>query len=312
MSHVGLADLLGVRTKSIRWERPQLFFAALFISDLSWLLFQPAYRWLVSVVSGASSYFQFPQPMDWLGAILVNLLLVALAVLAFRLLPYSILAMVATVIVYAPLARVISYIMYYLSIPTDSTYSPSLSSYFTIQEILLPALWSFLFLGGLALAARLIEPLWLALPVGTLSGSMAHFTISLIIDQIRYGRLYTGLAEQFTRVLPFRLLDALLLALVLWVGLSLTAGKDLSSEPGKERLPKSFYLGATMSSLGVSLVLIGSALSSLILRACGSESIHPPDFIRGSGLAFRLRRPPGFNLQDVESHPGRIRANHAR
>jgi len=34
MPHIGLAELLGVKGKSIQWERPLWFCGALFVSDL--------------------------------------------------------------------------------------------------------------------------------------------------------------------------------------------------------------------------------------------------------------------------------------
>jgi hypothetical protein len=38
---MGLAELLGVKGKSIQWERPLFFFAALVMSNAVWLVVAP-------------------------------------------------------------------------------------------------------------------------------------------------------------------------------------------------------------------------------------------------------------------------------
>lgn len=262
MSHIGLADLLGVKTKSIHWERPQLFFAALFFSDLSWLVFQPLYEWF----SGGSSRF-YPQPINLVSATLRYLLLVTLAALALRLLPYTILALMAVAISYGPLSRVITYIIF----ATDSRISSL--KFWEPQAILLSGLWALLFLGGLALATRWLKPLWLAFLIGPMAGTLAHLAISYVIERFT---AESGQASNFlaslTRSLPFMLLDALLFALALWAGLRLTAGKDLSAERKETRLTKGFYLGAVATSISATLIMLAFVIFSITLGGLSYRS----------------------------------------
>jgi len=264
MSHIGLADLLGVRTKSIQWERPQLFFAALLFSDLSWLLFRPLYEWLVS---GELSRFYPTPPINWLSAMLNDLLLVTLAALALRLLPYTVLALIAVAISYGPLSRFVTYII----LATDSRFSSL--KFWEPQAILLTGLWALLFLGGLALAARWLKPLWLALLAGPVAGTLAHFAIQFAINRFTAEpNQASNLLASLTRFLPFRLLDALLFALALWVGLRLTAGKDLSAERKEARMTKGFYLSAVATSIGASLIMLASVMFSITFGGRSSRS----------------------------------------
>src|SRR5262249_5205702 len=254
-SHTGLADLLGVRTKSIHWERPQLFFAAIFFSDLSWLVFRPLYEWLVS---GELSGFYPSPPSFWLSILLRALLLTILAALAFRLLPYTILALIAAAISFAPLSTSITYIFVYRDsrIPSFKFWEP--------QRILYTALWTLLFLGGLTLAVRWLKPLWLALLAGPAASALAKFPISFVINR------FTAKPDQasiilasLTRSLPSELLKALLFALALWIGLRLTAGKDLTTEPRESRLMKGFYLVSLATSISASVIMLASILFSM-------------------------------------------------
>ena len=74
MSTVGLADLLGVSGKTIRWERPFLFLAALFVGDLFFLLVAPSVSHSDS--SGYSyEFFHFAGSFDWLTAFVGDVIL---------------------------------------------------------------------------------------------------------------------------------------------------------------------------------------------------------------------------------------------
>jgi len=275
MSHIGLADLLGVRTKSIHWERPQLLFAALFFSDLVWLFFRPLYEWLVS----SESYKFYPPSLDFsLPSLLTDLLLAALVTLAFRRLPYAILALIAVATSYGLLSRVITYIMFDMNSPILPL------KFWDPRTILLAGLSALLFLGGLALATRWLKPLWLALLAGSVAGALAYVAISYFI-------IYSLTAEPdrapeilpyLYRFLPFRLLEALLFALALWAGLRLTAGQDLTAEPKDARLAKGFYLGTVTTSVSACLIVLASVLLSITF---GGRAL-PPDMDRALALLF--------------------------
>ncbi len=275
MSHIGLADLLGVRAKATHWERPLFFFAALFYSDLVWLVIYQLFTWL----SGESNSFSISNADDWLNAMLVNLLLALFATLTLRWLPYTPLAILATALSYGLLSNLIPYTF----IPYAITFVSELSElfrYLGLPEILMAALWPLFLLGAVGLAVRRLKPLWLALLTGSVVGSLANLAALLIISRFT---LETEKASEFTTFmierLPFRLLDATIFAVVWWAGLRFTAGRDLGAERKKTRLTKSFYLAAVMMSVGASQIMLASTLSSIIFREWSSRSDTDVDLV---------------------------------
>jgi len=99
MPHMGLTELLGVKGKSIQWERPLLFFAALFISDLVWLVLAPSVS--SSSETGVTlSLFHIPPAGFWLESFLGSMVLAGLALAAFRLIPNTPAAIAVVTITY--------------------------------------------------------------------------------------------------------------------------------------------------------------------------------------------------------------------
>lgn len=231
MSHTGLPNLLGVRAKPIYWERPPLFFAALFCSDLSRLL------------------IQLPSLDIWLDALLTNLLLAVLAALAFRWLPRTILALAATTIGYVVLSTISMIIIFGFK-----TWDPT--------DLLRPLL----FLGAVHLAARRLKQLWLALFVGPVVGMLAHKAINTLFAFLNSGTTVTIRVGTPTTTMPdsiasfpttvadqiifesFPLLfGSLIFALVLWGSLRLRSEEGLIAS----RAQKGFYL-----SVGLILAIV--------------------------------------------------------
>lgn len=281
MSHIGLADLLGVRTKAIDWERPLLFFGALFCSGLVWQVVYPLFQWL----SGDSYSFQVIPASRWLDWMLGNLLLALLAPLALRGIPVMVLASLATALSYGLLSRLIFWAVVvqpiknilsdgnrgllpefiFLALIADATSSGAESffrnwEYWEPRAILTVVLWPLFLLGALGMTVRRIKPLWLAILVGAWVSELALMVAMTII--YNYPNLELKDFTNQIGLLPFRLLDATIFALVLWGGLRLTTGQDLTAERKERRLTKGFYLIATLALIGASLILLATVMVS--------------------------------------------------
>ncbi len=262
MSHIGLADLLGVRTKSIQWERPLLFIAALFCSDLVWLVIRPTYEWL----SGESYSFRIGSANFWLNNLLCDLVLVILATLALRWLPPSILAVTTTGLGYVLLAKLINLIVYNVMPGFDDV----TIRFWDLRDFLFIGLSAMFLLGALGLAGRRIKPLWLAILVGAWVSKFALMLAMIIIYNFPNLEL-----RDFTNqigLIPFQLLEATIFALVLWAGLRLTVGRDLTADRKEPRLLKGFYLVAVMTSIGSSFGMFASIMFSTSLGRYPSRS----------------------------------------
>ncbi len=207
MSHIGLADLLGVRTKAIDWERPLVFFGALFCSGLVSLVVYPLFG---SGFSNTESFFR-----NW--------------------------------------------------------------EYWEPRAILTAALWPLFLLGALSLAVRWAKPLLPGIFVGALVGNLAQMVASAII--YNYPNLGLRTFTMQIGVLPSRLLHATIFALVLWGGLRLTAGKDLTAERKERRLTKGFYLVAALTLIGASLMMLATVIISTTFEGPWPRSYMDQAFV---------------------------------
>lgn len=208
MDRIELAELLGAKRGAIRWERPWLFFAALFAADFIWLFLQ-----LYDYSSGALQFhphFGLAPPEAWLHLMIADLV-VAWAIFGIVLLiRQSAVAVFVAAVASAALSTIAERL------------------YFDLRLILHNALWYFLLLGGLALLLRSIRSLWLAI---LLSSFLSQIIVSVAWKLLVWRRLD-----------PSPLIYALatiLFSFVLWLGIR-GAERPLAERP---RVRKGFYLG---------------------------------------------------------------------
>ena len=257
MSTVGLADLLGVSGKTIRWERPFLFLAALFVGDLFFLLVAPSVSHSDS--SGYSyEFFHFAGSFDWLTAFVGDVILGGVALAAFRWISKTWLAVPAASIAYVVLDRPALYVLYKL------LRSEEFSSYewlFAPQSFLLSMLWVILIFTGIALALRWMRHTWLALMTGALAGTLLHRILAFLIQQL------SGRGELITSLffLPFGLLSMAVFALVFYGLLRLTSGPSLGQGEGEQHISRGFFLGTIAVADGLPLLIfeVGTLLLTL-------------------------------------------------
>jgi hypothetical protein len=259
MSHTGLADLLGVRTKSIQWERPFLFFGAYFLSHLSWLVIYPFVRWLFNMRDTTWGAWVMP-PQTWLLILCTSLLIALLAPIVFRFIPNVTFAVLVVSVFSALLSTLIQFAIY--SINDDEKFRAQvLPTFWSPKLLLFKALEIGCFLGGMALALRRIKPVWLALWLGATAGYLVTWLVNEIINwPISIDDLTNALKAQ----LIFSILEKAIFAMAFWAGLRLTAGKDLSAELKETRLMKGFYLGTMITAICVPLVALALVLASMV------------------------------------------------
>jgi len=258
MSHMGLAELLGVKGKSIQWERPLLFFTALVVYDSVWPVLAPCvYNWgvaggilhalwkdpewhevqdlLAFLLSGARS---------WIMAFLGGALVAGLATVALRFIPRAAAAVAAVVLVSSLLHTAIW--LYWAK----------------LMQLQLPAgiwktvlgghaLWVCCTFGGLALGLRWIRPAWLALLVGGTVGSLvSHGTFTVL-------RWMSSKEASFDiKELVVALVASVVLGAALWAGLWLSSDRPSVTGEAPPRLRKGFYLGTLVALSGLLLLFL--------------------------------------------------------
>lgn len=266
MSHIGLADLLGVRGKSIRWERPFLFFGALFIADLVWLVIYPFVNWLSS--TGVSTWVS--PPHSWLMVLLADLLMAVLAVVAFRLIPNAAIAAPAVAIVYALLNTLIRFAVFSISYE-EGIREQILAQLWRPTSLLFGALATGCFLGGMALALRWIEPVWLALWLGAIAGHLVSWVVTEIIDWPISISLIEMLRDQWVFPILEKTIFAVAFGAGPWlVSTPVSAIEDAASSlsnAGAVRLPKGLYVGTIAVTLGLAGVL---SIMSITMMTTGT------------------------------------------
>ena len=258
MPHIGLAELLGVKGKSIQWERPLLFFAALIVSDLVWLVLANfVFNWqgtarnlhdlwtdpdlselrhlLSSMVADAG---------QWVMAFLDVALLVALAMVALRLIPWAAAAVAATVLVNAPLHAMLRLFL----APKLTQFELPAGVWKTVLAA--EALWVCCLFAGLALGLRWIRPAWLGLLVGAVAGPLVSSCIFAVMDRISRGSSFD------VRSVALGLLDGMLLGAALVAGLWLSSDPPAAAGEAQPRLRKGFYLGTLAAAVGLSLLCV--------------------------------------------------------
>jgi hypothetical protein len=259
MPHIGLAELLGVKGKSIQWERPLLFFAALIVSDLVWLVLANfVFNWqgtarnlhdlwtdpdlselrhlLSSMVADAG---------QWVMAFLDVALLVALAMVALRLIPWAAAAVAATVLVNAPLHAMLRLFL----APKLTQFELPAGVWKTVLAA--EALWVCCLFAGLALGLRWIRPVWLALLVGATAGILVSDCTFAVI------RWMSSKEASFDiKGLALTPVESVVLGAALWAGLWLSSDPPAAAGEAQPRLRKGFYLGTLAAAVGLLLLCV--------------------------------------------------------
>jgi len=266
MSHMGLAELLGVKGKSIQWERPLLFFAALFISDLVWLVLAPSVS--SSSETGVTlSLFHIPPAGSWLEFFLGSMVLAGLALAAFRLIPNTPAAIAVVAVAYG-LWRLADRAFL---LPRLMESRPITGDLWNLLWLTAPPIWICLFFAALALALRWVRPVWLALPLGAMAGGLVD---SVLIGLLNYAiRKEVPSLGMELRFLPFTLLDGALFGGALWAGLWLSRDRPATPGTAEPRLRKGFYLGTLAAALGVPLLLYAAVIVLVLTQVWKSEKL---------------------------------------
>jgi hypothetical protein len=267
MLHMGLAELLGVKGKPIQWERPLLFFAALFLSGLVWLVLAPS-------VSGSSQtgftleLFRIPPALTWLEYFLNSLVLAGLALAAFRLIPNTPAAIAVVAIAYG-LWRLADRAFL---LPRLMESHPTTGDLWNLLWLIALLIWICLSFAALALALRWVRPVWLALPLGAMAGPLVHVVlVSLLRYAIRKEVPSLGIELRF---LPFTLLDGALFGGALWAGLWLSTDRPATPGAAEPRLRKGFYLGTLAAALGLPLLLYAAVIVLVLTQVWKSQRLH--------------------------------------
>jgi hypothetical protein len=256
---MGLAELLGVKGKSIQWERPLLFFAALFISRA--LVGSILAPFVTSSSDAGVSLEQFRIYLPawlWLDSFLGEVVIAGLALAAFRLIPNTPAAIAVLAIAYG-LWRLAdgAFLLPWLEQSQMST-----ADLWNVLWLIATPIWICLFFVALALALRWVRPVWLALPLGAMAGRLVQDVLFRILyDLLRKEGRPLGMDP---RSLLFALLNGALLGGVLWVGLWLSTDRPAPPGVAAPRLRKGFYLGTLAAALGVPL-LLNAAVIVLVL-----------------------------------------------
>jgi hypothetical protein len=216
MSHTSLADLLGTRGKSTWWERLFLLFAALFISDMVWLVLAPVVV-LSSTGQSTLRLFEIPPVWFWVKALLDNLLLAGLALAAFRLLRNTAVALVVVAVGYSPLYQVLNFVLNRVQVAISE--EAQITARWDPQALSLVALWVSLFLGGMALALKWVRPVWFALMLGAVAGVLAHRGVRFMFFSFWFAQRERASLETELLYLPFEILAPAVFAIVFWAGL---------------------------------------------------------------------------------------------
>jgi len=267
MPPMRLTELLGVKGKSIQWERPLLFFAALFISDLVWLVLAPSFS--SSSETGVTlSLFHIPPARFWLESFLSSMVLAGLALAAFRLIPNTPAAIAVVTITYG-LWRLADRAFL---IPRLMESPPTTGDLWNLLWLIAPPIWVCLFFAAVALALRWVRPVWLALPLGAMAG--------LLVDSVLIGLLNYAIRKEVPslgielRFLPFTLLGGALFGGVLWAGLWLSTDRSATPGAAEPRLRKGFYLGTLAAALGVPVLLNAAVIVLVLTEVWKSQRLH--------------------------------------
>jgi len=277
MSNLTIADLLGVRSKSIQWERPFLFFGALFLAGIIHLVFV---AWQTSSVDSGFSieWVNILPPSEWSKALLFDFLLAGVAFAAFRWIPNNVGAIAAVAIGY-PLIRRALYYLFLMPEAGSGTSAWLWNPIFFLQSVV----WTASFFGCIAVALRRIEKLWLALLVGTIASEVLSHLFSFL-RAIIAGNEIQGWEMQllyFAR----SILNMAVFAALFWAGLRFASGKSLEVKDEATRLSRGFYTGTLSVTYGVPFVIVMATLLFQILGEWNSRS-ELEDALMLMGVAF--------------------------
>jgi len=244
-----------------------LFFAALFISDLVWLVLAPSVSG--SLATGLTlELFRIPPALTWLEYFLNSMVLAGLALAAFRLIPNTPAAIAVVAIAY-DLWRLVDRAFLIPRLMESWLATGDLGN---LLWLIPPLIWICLFFAALALALRWVRAVWLALPLGAMAGLLVNVVlVSLLNYMIRKEVPSLGIELRF---LPFILLDGALFGGALWAGLWLSTDRPATPGAAEPHLRKGFYLGTLAAALGLPLLLNAAVIVLVLTEVWKSQRLH--------------------------------------
>ena len=236
------AYLFGMGSKPRQWERPLLFFAALFAADLVFLVIEPVFQ----NIREAHNLRQwgFAPPEVWLSVMAENLLLAILSAVAFRLIR-NVFALVPLAIAYGVACIALAYVLAIGLPPGDPRF---------LAYLIIKVLWAVGLISLLELAMRFFKGLLPGLVTAAVANSLMLLGLGALTRKLVAGETVSFSAR--LSLLPFDLLHAVVLALILYAALRLTSGgAPLDQTPVPARISKGFYLGTFATANAISTLL---------------------------------------------------------
>jgi hypothetical protein len=267
MASLGLADLLGVGGKRIRWERPFLFFAALFVSQIIiQLVLSPS---VSSSPPYSYKFFHFADSFSWLSSFVTGIALVLASSVAFRWLRIEWLAVLAASILCVVLGQPVVYLLHAIARPHWASYrtmllDPVSLGYLFLYEVFL--------LGGIVLGLRVIRRPWLALLCGSVAGILVESVLGYVLQSFRAMPVDLMTSLMF---LPFRLLRIGVFAIVFYGLLRMTSGPMLSAGQEKQRISRGFFLGTIATANGVPGLIFLAIIAFSVYEVWRREDLVP-------------------------------------
>ena len=263
MSQTNLPELLGIRPgQSTQWERPMLFLGALFAGDLVWSLLGPSVSH--SSATGFSfEFFRFSGAITWISSLLSAAFVVVIAVAALRLIPNLPLAIGALAVAYGlifpPLSNFLQRIAFRGSLNIVGEAFPL----FDLWRSVWYAVWALCFFGAIALALRQIQSRWLAILVGAVGGTILQRVAHVLTSRFTRGdELALGFG---LRMLPFTILESVLMAFTLAALLKLSPDPVLGAPP--PRMSRGFYVGTLTVAYGLPALVSVAVIAFLTVKA---------------------------------------------
>ena len=240
----GLAEIFGAGPP-VRWERPLLFLAAWFLSDVA---VQPFV--LIPVTSETWEWF-FTPPSPWSVAATFStgLVLTAVAFVVLMFVRQVFLAVPVLALVSALVSRPVSVFFRKLSLAQFSPEDAATLPWFDLAPVGRVALSLFLVFLGLALGLRFLKSRWLGLLVGATGGAL--------VAALRSAAMMAFVESDASGVAFFlafffmgrAVAEVIVFALLLIAALAIA--EPLKEEP---RVRRGFYVGTPLGSFALSAI----------------------------------------------------------
>ena len=253
-----IAILIGARGNAVSWPRALAFLGALVAADVVWFL--------LDLLRGGGA----PPWSFWLVTIGSEVVMAAVAVVAFRFVDNAIAAAAGAAAVYA---LVMTPIRVVLTFGGSTEWIP-----FSAANAFV---WVLAFMSGLALVVPRVAPSWLALGLGAAAGQLVAQLVRLPLLRLRVGEgVVLSWKEQLIALL-LDLVGATAFAAVFWSGLRLTGFRGEAEEPPVPRMPATGRVAELQRAANFRTVRrllrpagIGSILFGVIAVGVGASTLR--------------------------------------